>query len=183
VKTIELLEFVSRIHLFKAGIFVADFYSLQQKMPDMRDVQYNSVNIEQGGEISPVALVEKLVDAGYELAEEDVLQKGEYVRRGDSMYVYPVNSEEVIRVDLEFDKIDKILFTSEDSGKGNEIGAFSIFPINYEKTDDDIIKILGKDSIIVDDEVDVMDEYYQPWNEFMEEGKQLLPHGFFHFFQ
>ncbi len=168
VKTIELLEFVSRIHLFKAGIFVADFYSLQQKMPDMRDVQYKSVNIEQGGEISPVALVEKLVDAGYELAEEDVLQKGEYVRRGDSMYVYPVNSEEVIRVDLEFDKIDKILFTSEDSGKGNEIGAFSIFPINYEKTDDDIIKILGKDSIIVDDEVDVMDEYYQPWNEFME---------------
>lgn len=168
VKTIELLEFVSRLYLMRAGVFVVDFYSLQQQLPSLKELEVEGVKLEKGVKMSAVHLVESLVSAGYELAEEEVLKKGEYVRRGDSMYVYPVNAEWVIRIDIGFDCVEKLVFLDEELKEKAEVGGFLVFPIHYDNSHGDALDVLGKDSIVVDDEVDVMDEYYQFWNEFME---------------
>ncbi len=171
VKRVELLEFVSRISVYKDAVFVLNFESILQNFPDQYLVKKGAITLKEGDELDSVELIEKLVESGYEVADDpEKLIKGEYLRIGDSILIYPVNSESLIRVENDFNSIDKIRTVSgkDDSFKEGPLGRAEIYPIEVDEEDADIISLFGPNDVIIDDEVDVTDEYYEVWNEFME---------------
>ena len=171
----DLVEFVLRVHLNKKAVFVANFLSLLQNFPDINDLERNKVFIRTGEELDSVNFVEKIVAVGYEVTDSKILKKGEYYRVGDSLFIYPINNETPLRIDIGFNKIEKIV--DVDGGDytktGKEKNSLAIYPLDYNLETEAVIDLFGKNSVVIDDEVDVVDEYYEVWNSFMDEAVKV----------
>jgi transcription-repair coupling factor len=170
-RTLESVEFVSRVFTNKGAVFVVDFLSLLQDFPDIKIINKEKAVLKKGEEVDAVNIIEKLVGMGYEITDYDLLKKGEYFRKGDSMFIFPINREAPVRIDLGFDTIEDInCLDPEDYSKpGRAITSLDIFPVDYEEVDADVIEVFGETGVVVDDEIDVVDEYYDVWNSFMEQ--------------
>ena len=171
VKKLEVLEFVSRIHTNKSAVFIMDFLSILQNFPEVRGLCAEAVHLKSGELLGVVELIENLVNMGYEVAEDEKTDKGQYFRIGDSIFISPVNTEFMVRVEIEFDIIGDIkIVEKEDVTKAvKKINSVEVFPIDIELENKDIIGVFGEKGIVIDDEVDVVDEYYEVWNAFMED--------------
>lgn len=172
VRELDLLEFVSRIKMNERVVFVVDFMSLKQNFPDINELEYKSMTLAKGGEISPVEFVEKMVNMGYEVADDDNLKKGQYFRRGDSLMVFPINQENIFRIETGFDKVEGV-FRLEGE-KAVEQKEVMIYPIEHTKEYETLLDCLDKKTLIIDDEVDVVDEFYNFWNGFMTEAQERV---------
>ncbi|MFH1284797.1 MAG: transcription-repair coupling factor [Candidatus Peregrinibacteria bacterium] len=171
VRDIETVEFVSRIFTNKRAVFVVNFLSLLQDFPDISVISGGKNTPKVGAELDAVKFIEDLVSMGYEPTDEVILKKGEYFRRGDSIFIYPVNLEEPVRIEIGFDKAEKIsvLDAGNCADVLREVKSVSIFPVEYDSVTADVVDFFGENGLVVDDEIDVVDEYYDVWNDFMED--------------
>lgn len=170
-KNKELVEFVSRVFLSEGAVFIVDFPSLLQNFPDIKEFLSNRISLKAKEDVDVVALIGKLVAIGYEMSDDKFLQKGQYYKKGDSLVVRPINSEEAFRIDIGFNKIERIeIIDQKDFVTNiNEVKSLDIFPLEYERETNDFLGLLGPKGVVVDDEVDVVDEYYEVWNAFMDD--------------
>lgn len=97
---IEKLEFLSRVYTNKAAVFVVDFQSLLQDFPNIDVISKEKVVIKKGQDIDSVKFIEDIVGIGYEVTDYEALKRGQYYRVGDSLFIYPVNGEDVLRLRL-----------------------------------------------------------------------------------
>ncbi len=173
-QTTKLLEFVYRVTRDEPAVFITDFYSLLQNIPDVDRLAERGLKVSSSDNLDVVDFIERLVSIGYEISEDEVLEKGEYLRIGDSILVYPLNEESVFRINMDFDKVGEVLKLKggDYSTSGKKVKAVEILPVEYDETTDDVIGLFDKNGIIVDDEVDVVDEYYDVWNSFMAEANE-----------
>ncbi|MBL4694915.1 transcription-repair coupling factor [Candidatus Gracilibacteria bacterium] len=163
VQKVEMVEFVLRLNLAKNAIFVLNFETLLQDFPDMGQLERRKMVFKKGDSFDSVKFVEDIVNLGYEMTDDrDVLKRGDYYRVGDSIVIYPINGENVLRFEIGFDEIEKISIHN-----GKEIKGAQLYPIDYDDSGGDIVSIIGERGLIVDDEVDVVDEYYSIWNNFI----------------
>jgi transcription-repair coupling factor len=171
VKKIERIEFISRVFSNKNAVFIMDFMSLLQNFPDPSSLYEEKNSFTLGDKLDSVDFIQTLVSMGYEVTDHELLKKGSYYRVGDSVYIYPINSENVVRINIGFDKIEEISLVSDDdySKSISSIKKIDIFPIDYNENVADILNIFGKEALIIDDEIDAIDEHYSVWNNFMEE--------------
>jgi len=167
----DLVEFVLRVFLNKKAIFVVNFESLLQNFPDINNLERKKISIKTGDCLDPVDFIGNLVSLGYEVTDQKVLKKGEYYRVGDSIFIYPINLENIIRVEIGFNKVEKIVNVDHlDYSKiTKEKSDIDIYPIDFEMETEMVMDLFGKDNLIVEDEIDVVDEYYEVWNSFMAE--------------
>ncbi|MBD3330587.1 transcription-repair coupling factor [Candidatus Peregrinibacteria bacterium] len=170
-KRLKLVEFVLRILTNKKAVFVIEFESLLQNFPDVMHIKDKKLEIKEKDGLDLVEFVEALVSGGYEITDDDKVEKGQYLRIGDSLLVYPVNSENPIRIDMDFDNVEKISVIDENdySNVQKTLKSVEVFPLNYDYETNDIIDLLEEDGLIIDDEVDTVDENYDVWNSFMDE--------------
>ncbi len=171
VRKRELVEFVLRFKLNKQAVFVVDFPSLLQSFPDVKDMGEKRLTISMGESLSSVDFIEDLVGLDYEVTDDRVLKKGQYYRVGDSLFLYPINEENPYRIEIGFDKVEKIFALDEaDYSKGEkEQKKLEIYPVDFSLTTGDAMGLFDKNDLIIDDEVDVTDEYYEVWDTFMDE--------------
>ncbi len=171
IRNLERVEFVSRLYSCRGAVFVVDFPSLLQNFPDIKEVLKNRASLKIGEDIDVVRFIEKLVSMGYEMSDDKELKKGQYYKLGDTIVIKPVNKEKSFRIDVSFDKIEKMeaLYEGEAMVGGEEVKMLEIFPLECEQDTKDFLSLLGSSGLVVDDEVDVIDDYYEVWNAFMEE--------------
>jgi transcription-repair coupling factor len=169
-----LLEFIYRIGREKPAIFITDFVSLLQSIPSKKELLSVAIKVKKGDSLDVVSFIESLVSLGYEVSEEEALNKGQYIRKGDSIIVFPLNEESPFRVNLDFDKVSDVfvLNTLEDISSGEKVEELVVFPAETDGGQGDALSLFSKNSIIVDDEVDVVDEYYSAWNSFLAEATE-----------
>lgn len=175
VKNIEIVEFVSEIFLNKKAVFIVDFMSLLQEFPDINAIFEESLTFKDGEGFDNVKFVEDIVLLGYEVSVDKALKKGQYVRVGDSIIIYPVNGGDVYRIEVGFDKVEKIckVDNSDYSKVTEEVSKLNIFPIEYERTVPNIIDLFGEKGCVVDDEIDTVDEFYDAWNGVMDDAEKV----------
>ncbi|MDP2642763.1 MAG: transcription-repair coupling factor [Candidatus Peregrinibacteria bacterium] len=174
-KQLSVIEFVSRVFTHKNAVFVVDFLSILQTFPDARRLDETKISLKKGGEIDLVLFVENLVNLGYEITDDKILKKGEYYRVGDSLLVWPINSENVLRIEFGFDKIEDMFFVEnlDYSVPHKRLTSADIFPIECDSETSDVTNFFSKKDLIIDDEIDVVDDYYEVWNEFLDKATGL----------
>ncbi|MFC1615713.1 transcription-repair coupling factor [Patescibacteria group bacterium] len=180
-KRLELMEFVLRIFLNKKAIFVVDFESILQNFPNLEFIKKEKFSIKVGEKLDSVQFIQDVISLGYEATEDDVLKKGEYYRVGESLFIHPINSEEVVRIETAFDVVEKIYKVDADQYSKNikELKSLDVYPLEFSVENDDIVGLFEGKGLIIDDEVDVIDNYYDVWNSFLEEAtKQCLSLSF-----
>lgn len=147
-------------------IIIAPYIELMKEMPSMEEIQKRTIKIKIQERISTVAVFEKLIAAGYEVSPDEYLERGTYLGKGDVLNIFPVNSENPVRVEFEFDKIINIFEYSQDTGdvvKKKKLSA--IYPINVEFKGQNFFTFASADGLIVDDELEVTDEHFEAWDE------------------
>lgn len=174
----KLVEFVLRFYLKKGAVFVVDLPSLLQNFPNAEALDQWKLKIKHGEEYDSVKLIEDIVSRGYEISDEKVLKKGQYYRVGDGVFIHPINSEAIYRIDQGFNKIESICeVDSEDYSKEKKKReTLDVYPLIFEDETSDLTGILKENDLAIEDEVDITDEFYDAWNKISEESSRKCPY-------
>lgn len=153
--SLQIAEFIS--HFFekksKALIIPASYFFISY--PSKEAVESGILTLKKGDTIHSVQMFEQLISMGYSVGtDKDSLQKGEYYRSGDSLFIWPVNLSSCIRVSIGFDTIEDI----------EGISVLDIFSITYTELNSRFIDYFDEKTLFVEDELDITDDLYDKWN-------------------
>jgi transcription-repair coupling factor (superfamily II helicase) len=150
-------------------ITISSYQTLLNNVPSKNELEEKSINLKVGQKISNIELIEELVTKGYEVAPGDFLEKGMYYQKGEIITVYPANTDHPIRIELAFDEIESMDFFTQHEGKQSvkKIKKADIYPLSIDKDTGIIFDYLDKDTLVIEDEIDVIDEYFDAWNMIM----------------
>lgn len=170
------IEFIARTQSPEKKIIIVPYTYLMEEMPSLKSIHEASLEIMVGSDLSVVSLIENLLDIGYELAEDTHFEKGTYFKSGSTISVFPFNSEKPIRIDIDFDKVaDIIEYDLTDTNYSRKITSTVIYPFNTNGHTSSPFKLLNEESLIIEDELDILDEYYDEWNDAMDYYSEKIP--------
>ena len=161
IKTLEVLKILIER---EKKIIVAPYITFMQLMPAPEDVRQKTKKLITGEKISIVEVFEFLIAMGYAVAEDAYLEKGQYRGVGNVLTLFPVNSDYPIRVEFDFDMVSSlVLFDQETGNICEEPQLIKIYPLNIPFDKPNFFAFLPDDAIVVDDELEVIDEFYEQW--------------------
>jgi len=118
-------------------IVITTLKGLFDYLPDENLLE--EITLKKGERISLTSLTQKLADFNFERVQE-VSQKGEFSVKGSIVDIFSFDYEKPIRIQLDFDTIEKIAFLNEELVQENIVGSVKISSIKYI-LDSDIEKI------------------------------------------
>ncbi len=160
--TVNTSGFLSHLVDKKQTFIVVPYYFLMQKFPSPVVVKNSAVKIKSKEKVEVVIFFEGLIAAGYEIAEDlQSIEKGQYFRSGGNITIWPVNSEYLLRLEVEFDVIGKIVLLKPVTNEiYKEVDSFDLYPILSDGYVDTILEYVDKNLFVVEDELDVPDDFY-----------------------
>lgn len=157
----------------KKKIIVADYPSLMYEVPKLEDVKINTYFLSKKDKKPIVEIFEDLIGHGYDVSEDKALTRGTYHRSGGILDIFPVNSSKPIKIEAEFETIGSI------TQDGKEIKELKILPMNTPFSGGKIFDFLSKNSILIEDELEIVDECFDEWNELCGQKLPQLQHIIF----
>ncbi len=92
---------------FKPRVIITSVGALMQKLPPAKIFLNSSREVKAGGKLNFNDFLHYAAVNGYNRVEQ-VIEPGEYAVRGDIIDIFPVGSEEPLRIDLFDDEIERI---------------------------------------------------------------------------
>jgi len=156
VRIMELISLVA--NKSKSTFFTIEYRDLFRAYPNLLDVERGKITVKIGDEIDPVPFFERLIEVEYEASMDAYVEKGQYFRLGDVLTIWPVNSDFPLRLEIGFDKVEKIsLFDQAEKKDIHEIDAIEIYPISTGQWATSLLSYFGQDSLVIDDELEYPD--------------------------
>lgn len=166
-RKIKLMQLLAIIRSDEKRFLVIPYFDLLKRIPDLDWLENALVTLEKGMEVNLMNLYESLIAMGYELSEDAHLARGSYFRAGDTLTIFPVNSEFPVRINLSFDAVESLESYDQDSTEKatlKSLKSLSIWPVLFEETDKMLVDAFRKDNLIVEDDLEIYDEFYEDWN-------------------
>lgn len=155
IRKMELISHVSG----NGAIFTISYVDLFLTFPHKTEVEKRIMRFNAREEIETMDFFETLINAGYEISEDVIVEKGTYFRQGDTLTIWPVNSDYPVRIELSFNIIEKIsIYDQAEKKPIKEIKDLEIYPINTGELESHLFSYFGNDSLVIDDEVECPDE-------------------------
>ncbi len=181
------LFFDGNVHLVPDKVTIAKFYELrdlleeeknalflfedfeavlEQEFPTDRDIQADKIVLKKGEKIQIFTLFEQLESLGYRPAEDQLMNSGEFVRKGETLFVYPENQPCPFRIVLDGNEIEDIdvfiqgeqkkcsIENKKDILKG---GKLEIYPASFkQKLAGKFVDLIEgkKDTLFISDDLD-----------------------------
>lgn len=166
------IELVDKLAREDGGVIVAKYTDLMGKFPSSHDVIDRTLKLSKKDKIDMTELFEALIEGGYRVSNDAYLEKGFYHRSGDVLYVFPVGEDYPVRIDTDFEKIDSIVFYDQDDEAKidiKEVRDVRLLPATYDTGVTDLRDLMDKNVLVVEDELDIIEDYYETWNEMFDE--------------
>lgn len=167
MKKLKLMELMALVRSPKKRVLVIPYYDLLNQIPEVEWVNKAILTVKKNAEINMMDFYESLIAMGYEMAEDSYLSRGSYLRSGDVLTIWPVNSTHPIRVEIGFEKVEHIESFDQDTEEKeavNILKEIDIWPINYEKSGATFVNAFKHDDLIIEDELEIFDEFFEEWN-------------------
>ncbi len=113
------LNVLSRLALGEKLLVVAPMEAVMQRLVPKERILACTHALKTGMEVSPDALIQKFIDAGYE-REEVCEGRGQIARRGGYIDLFPVTAENPVRIEFFGDEIDTMRFFDPVSQRSTE---------------------------------------------------------------
>lgn len=170
---VNTVSFLSEISDEKKRVFVVEYKDAMKLYSDWDYVKENAIELKVGDDVDANNLFDKLIELGYEISDDQRIEKGEYHKVGEALYIYPFNSDEPIVIDVGFSKIEDISgYDLDEKQKTKEKKLVKIYPIGSPENKSSLFSYFGKKSLIIDDEPEVPDEESEAYDEAI---KQINP--------
>jgi transcription-repair coupling factor (superfamily II helicase) len=165
-----MIEMTARLHSKERKVVVAPYTSLMTNFPDYTEMTEGKFRMKIGESINPMQFFEQLIEKGYEVCDDQYLEKGTYHRSGDLLSIFPVNFDHPVKVEIGFDAIEKIYTYDQESKETlEELKEIELYPLRTISAYKGLGDHLGPHCLVIEDEVDVVDEYYEAWNSVFDE--------------
>lgn len=164
MKTMELLAL---LRSEEKRFLILPYFELLKRSPDPEWVDKTMLKLEKGKTINLMAFYESLIAMGYEISEDVHLQKGTYFRSGDVLTVFPVNSTVPLRLSLGFETVESLEYFDQDSVDKDvllDVSSATVWPIFFEESERMLTDVFRKDNLVVEDDLEIFDEFYEDWN-------------------
>jgi len=162
---IKTLEFASRLIDEKPKIIVTPYLNLMGNLPRVDEIKRSSMTLSVGQHLDATRFFEDLIERGYEVAEDKIIRKGSYIRIGEIIMIFPVNMDYPVRLEVGFDKIEKIsIYDQTEKIERENVKEVKIAPLSFNNNDACVVNYFDDKTLVIEDEVDVIDEYYDAWN-------------------
>ena len=168
------LETLNQI-LEKPSIVITNLMGYLRFLPSKIDYQQSFLDLTVGNTINPQKLVEKLVQSGY--TRDTIVNKtGEFAVRGFIIDVFPVESDNAVRIEFFDDEIESIRYFDSDTQKSLlNISSVLIRPcsefVTKKEVDED--KTLKQKYLPYYENVSSISDYLEPSYTFFKDYNQL----------
>ena len=167
---IRRIEFVANLSSKIRKIFVVSYADLIGEFPDYETLKKQIFSLSLKQELNVTDLFESLIERGYEVSDDKFLKKGTYIKHGDILRIFPIGFEGPVAVEIGFSKIENIYSYDEATGeKIEDLKSLSILPVRYEGKFVTLSSYFSKDMLVVEDELDITDDYYETWSSLFDE--------------
>ena len=170
--------FPGKVHLVPAELSFRDYYRLReqlgkhekdlflfedfaatsaQALPSESEIKSAQVDIRTGDQLFPYTFFEQLEGLGYDPAQDIFLLPGEFVRRGENIFVYPINGSECLRIQLDGDRIECIESWDQHNKKPTSVlRDCALFPAKYPNASGRFLEHIngGNHSLFLSDDLD-----------------------------
>ena len=121
--------------------------------PSIREMKNRKIQLDKGQEIDMTQFFEDLIERGYKHGQDLYLQPGEYRKIGDTLDVFPIQSDVPFKVLFDFSKIESIKQVDpEDASKSETFEKpLDLYPAKWEE-EESLKKQLSDDHVLVLDE-------------------------------
>ena len=160
----DFYTFVDEINSGKKNLFIFENLDtvLTQNFPSKKEIEYQKITLEKNIKVKIYELFTQLEKIGYLPAADNQINPGEFLRKGEYLFIYPLNAFECIRIELNDDKIEKITnfpqhLTEDASQESRVLQSIDIFPAKFvhEVTGKWIDLLSGdKASLFISDDLD-----------------------------
>jgi transcription-repair coupling factor (superfamily II helicase) len=167
LRKMKVMELLAELRAEEKRFLVLPYFELLKRGPDLDWVERAKIVLEKGKEINLMNFYESLIATGYELSEDLYLAKGSYFRTGDTLTIFPVNLDNPVRINLGFDKVESLeAFEQESLDKETieSLKKLEIWPVLFEEGAQMLVDSFRKDNLIVEDDLEIYDEFYEDWN-------------------
>ncbi len=167
LRQMKVMELLAELRNTERRFLVLPYFELLKRVPDLEWVEKATLVLEQGKAISLMSFYENLIGMGYELSEDAYLLRGTYHRTGDTLTIFPVNSDFPVRINLGFEEVESMEFFDRDSLQKEGVKTLKkleIWPVLFEETDQLLVDTFRKDNLVVEDDLEIYDEFYEDWN-------------------
>jgi transcription-repair coupling factor (superfamily II helicase) len=136
----ERLSVLATLQKMRRGITVVSAPTLLQRLPPLDYVAARSMSLSSRQSLPRDPFIESLAAAGY-LRVPQVSEHGEFAVRGSLIDVYPMGSEQPIRIDFFDDEIESLRYFSADTQlSGEALEQISLLPAREVPLDPDSIQ-------------------------------------------
>ena len=165
-----MIEFVGKLVEKKRLVVVTPYMNLMSNLPDIDEIKGKSMTIKTGEKVRVTDLFESLIERGYVVSSDKYLTKGTYYKSGEVLTVFPVNMDQPVRIDVGFDEVGEIKLVDMETGSdAGTVKKIDLIPAKYEKFDKSISDYFNARTLLIEDEVDIIDEFYDAWNAIFDE--------------
>ena len=134
------LRVLAELPNFRRGIVIAAASILQQRLPPVDYVTSRSLSLAVGQTLPRDAFTESLVTSGY-LRVPQVSEHGEFAVRGSLIDVFPMGSNQPLRIDFFGDEIESLrFFSAETQLSGDTVAALNLLPAREVPLDEEAVR-------------------------------------------
>ena len=107
----------------------------KRPLPKLSILESLKVTLKKGQDIQIYQFFEILETKGYSPAEDERLKPGEFLRKGENVYIYPINSEECIKIELFDTKIESIQNWNQDEKIkiSKDLKEIEFYPVTFSE--------------------------------------------------
>jgi len=125
----------------RKGLLVVPISTLMQRLPPAEFVATHAVDLKQGQSLDMHAFRRQLEEAGYR-AVDTVYEQGEFTVRGGLLDLFPMGSEQPLRIELFDDEIESLRFFNAETQRTEEkTDAISLLPAHEFVLNEQTLKI------------------------------------------
>jgi len=126
------------------------------EFPLFEELEERKLVLKEKEEMNFTEFVERLLECGYEHALDPQLMPGQYRRVGDTLDIFPIQCDDMFRIEFEFDTIASIRGLKDGEILPDHHKELDLFPVNYERTAS-LGRQIPKDGLLVIDDQDDVD--------------------------
>lgn len=151
-RTLRLMR--EALALEKSGaILITTFRDAQILLPNLRQLERESLEIKVGEEINRTEFFNDLIAHGYTNVESETeIWPGNYRAIGNVIKVFPPDADSPFVVELDGERVESIFKTGEKSND-SQLTTLRLLPISDENETVDLITALPDDAIVIADEI------------------------------
>jgi len=156
-----ITETIAKINEQSNRFYLINHEDLKTPMPTYAEIIEAGVVVEKGQDMRTVEFFNKLIQMGYQPSMDVTLHKGEYRRSGGVVNIFPPNSDSVIKIEVDYDKITGIWeYNQETKQLGKDINKIDFLPTNIASGKGTLLDQIKKNDLVIIDDVDEQAEEF-----------------------